>query len=98
MHLASTFLPVTQVDTGDSLLEAGTTDRGRHEADRGRHEAELWMKTYGICGSPRVPILTMQQQQFFINEVFFEKINVQCNTNNEIKSGINEFCEMANMP
>ncbi|KRY66450.1 hypothetical protein T4A_1586, partial [Trichinella pseudospiralis] len=27
-----------------------------------------------------------------------KKINVQCNTNNEIKSGINEFCEMANMP
>ncbi|KRY98660.1 hypothetical protein T4B_6794 [Trichinella pseudospiralis] len=27
------------------------------ETDRGRHEAELWMKTYGICGSPRVPIL-----------------------------------------
>ncbi|KRZ40020.1 hypothetical protein T4C_506 [Trichinella pseudospiralis] len=28
----------------------------------------------------------------------FQKINVQCNTNNEIKSGINELCEMANMP
>ncbi|KRY23617.1 hypothetical protein T12_8512 [Trichinella patagoniensis] len=26
------------------------------------------------------------------------KINVQCNTNKQIKSGINEFCEMANMP
>ncbi|KRY31630.1 hypothetical protein T01_4868 [Trichinella spiralis] len=26
------------------------------------------------------------------------EINVQCNTNKQIKSGINEFCEMANMP
>ncbi|KRY88416.1 hypothetical protein T4D_8422 [Trichinella pseudospiralis] len=24
--------------------------------------------------------------------------NLQCNTNNQIKSGINELCEMANMP
>ncbi|KRY61769.1 hypothetical protein T4D_1253, partial [Trichinella pseudospiralis] len=37
------------------------TARSRSRTTRSRavdeEEAELWMKTYGICGSPRVPIL-----------------------------------------
>ncbi|KRY75761.1 hypothetical protein T4A_12283 [Trichinella pseudospiralis] len=86
---ATTFLPVLQVDTSDSLLEASTRGKengkeknaddtvqkvyGQHEADqkktRGIENADdtkqiaddtkqkCGMKTYGICGSPRVPIL-----------------------------------------
>ncbi|KRZ28373.1 hypothetical protein T4C_8190 [Trichinella pseudospiralis] len=71
MHLASTFLPVTQVDTGDSLLEAGTTDRGRHEADRGRHEAELWMKTYG---EGRLCVLPAQQSEGGQSSLLFGQV------------------------
>ncbi|KRY81392.1 hypothetical protein T4D_5967 [Trichinella pseudospiralis] len=42
MHLASTFLPVTQVDTGDSLLEAGTTGIENGEEKK----LKIQMKSY----------------------------------------------------
>ncbi|KRZ10104.1 hypothetical protein T4B_3624 [Trichinella pseudospiralis] len=47
MLLDTTFLPVQQVDTGDSLLEA--------EADRGRHEAELWNEDIRYMRFPKGP-------------------------------------------
>ncbi|KRX99373.1 hypothetical protein T4E_10106 [Trichinella pseudospiralis] len=51
--LATAFLPVPHVGTGDSLLEAA--DRGRHEADRGRHEAELWNEDIRYMRFPKGP-------------------------------------------
>ncbi|KRY05618.1 hypothetical protein T12_10832, partial [Trichinella patagoniensis] len=47
-----------------------------------------------VCWSTEVSINTLEKIRFA--EV--ELSNVQCNTNKQIKSGINEFCEMANMP
>ncbi|KRZ15764.1 hypothetical protein T4B_2871, partial [Trichinella pseudospiralis] len=48
MHLASTFLPVTQVDTGDSLLKAGTT--ALHYANNDRHNASCFISNWAfVC-------------------------------------------------
>ncbi|KRY74087.1 hypothetical protein T4A_11173 [Trichinella pseudospiralis] len=49
MLRATAFLSVTQVDTGDSLFQAGTT------ADRGRHEAELWNEDIRYMRFPKGP-------------------------------------------